>query len=64
MFAAMDTTSGALARILHLLAQHSDVQEKLRQEIIAACDEDGNIDYDTLVALPYLEAVCRESLRV
>lgn len=64
MFAAMDTTSGALARILHLLAQHPDVQEKLRQEIIEARGEDGDIDYDQLVSLPYLEAVCRESLRV
>ena len=36
LFAAMETTSGALARILQLLSEHQDVQEKLRQEIIAA----------------------------
>lgn len=64
MFAAMDTTSGALSRILHILAQHPDAQEKLRQEIIEAHHEDGDIDYDQLVALPYLEAVCRETLRL
>lgn len=64
MFAAMDTTSGALARLLHVLAQHPDVQEKLRQEIMEARREDGVIPYDQLVALPYLEAVCRETLRL
>ncbi|TCD71091.1 cytochrome P450-dit2 [Steccherinum ochraceum] len=64
MFAAMDTTSGALARIIHLLAQHPDVQEKLRAEIVEARRGDGDIDYDQLVTLPYLEAVCRESLRL
>lgn len=64
MFAAMDTTSGALSRILYTLAQHPDAQEKLRREIIEARHEDGDIDYDRLVALPYLEAVCRETLRL
>jgi len=29
----MVTTSAALARILHVLAQHPDVQERLRKEI-------------------------------
>ncbi|THH32686.1 hypothetical protein EUX98_g1503 [Antrodiella citrinella] len=64
MFAAMETTSGALARILDLLAQHPDVQEKLRQELAEARGNGDEIEYDRLVALPYLEAVCRESLRV
>ena len=62
-FAAMDTTSGALARILFLLSIHQDVQNKLRQEITAARKQ-GDLSYDELVALPYLEAVCRETLRV
>ena len=35
-FAAMDTTSNALARVLHLLSTHPDVQSKLRQEIVDA----------------------------
>ncbi|KIM41638.1 hypothetical protein M413DRAFT_152589 [Hebeloma cylindrosporum] len=62
-FAATDTTSGALARILWLLSVHQDVQNKLRQEITTA-RKSGDLGYDELVALPYLEAVCRETLRV
>lgn len=60
----METTSGALARILHKLAECQDVQEKLRQEIINARGDEENIPYDKLVSLPYLDALCRESLRL
>ena len=63
-FAAMDTTSSALARILHLLSTHQDVQSRLRQEIVEARSRNGNLEYDELAALPYLEAVCRETLRM
>ena len=59
----MDTTSGALARILHLLSTHQDVQKKLRQEIVDV-RRGGNLEYDKLVGLPYLDAICRESLRL
>ncbi|KAI0055540.1 cytochrome P450 [Artomyces pyxidatus] len=66
LFAATDTTSTALSRILHLLAQHPDVQEKLRQELNEAYarSRETELGYDELVELPYLEAVCRETLRV
>jgi len=64
-FAAMDTTSGALSRVLHLLSQHPDIQQKLRQEILGARAIAGEeITYDELVSLPYLDAVCRETLRL
>ena len=65
-FAGMDTTSNALARILYLLCEHQDVQEKLRKEIMDAHDANGGQDlpYDDLVELPYMDAVCRESLRL
>ncbi|TFK40022.1 cytochrome P450 [Crucibulum laeve] len=61
-FAAMDTTSTALSRILHVLSTHPEAQEKLRQEILSIGE--GEIPYDTLVSLPYLDAVCRETLRL
>jgi cytochrome P450 len=65
IFAAMDTTSNALSRILHMLATHPEEQEKLRQEILDAQQEYGeNIPYDELVALPFLDVVCRETLRL
>jgi len=65
-FAATDTTSGALSRIFHLLALHKDVQEKVRKEILDAKKENGGNDlsYDALVSLPYLDAICRETLRL
>ena len=62
-FAAMDTTAGALGRILFILSIHQDVQNKLHQEIREA-KKSGDLSYDELVALPYLDAVRRETLRV
>nr|BAK09468.1 cytochrome P450 [Postia placenta] len=64
IFAAMDTTSGALAHTLQLLAECPDVQDKLRAEILEAQGGEQEIPYDTLVDLPYLDAVCRETLRL
>jgi len=65
-FAAMDTTSSALSRIFWLLANHQDVQDKLRFEIREARTDSGlgDLPYDELVNLPYLEAICRETLRL
>ncbi|KAI0631283.1 cytochrome P450 [Trametes polyzona] len=65
-FAAMDTTSNALSLTLWRLAQNKDAQERLRQELSEAKDNCGidDIPYDDLVSLPYLDAVCRETLRL
>lgn len=48
---------------LSLIAKHPDVQEKLRKEILEASNGE-DLEYDTLVSLPYLDAVCRETLRL
>ncbi|OJT02010.1 Cytochrome P450 3A24 [Trametes pubescens] len=67
VLAAADTTSNALARIFHQLCLHSAVQEKLREEIIQARDDGTgklrDLDYDEVMELPYLDAVCRETMR-
>ncbi|PSR73291.1 hypothetical protein PHLCEN_2v10852 [Hermanssonia centrifuga] len=63
VFAATDTTSSAISRVLHLLAQHQDVQEQLRKEIVEA-RHGQDISYDQLLELPLLDAVCRETLRL
>lgn len=52
-----------MSRILLLLAEHPEVQQRLRAEIIEA-SQDEDLAYDTLMQLPYLDAVCRESLRL
>ncbi|KAF9482535.1 cytochrome P450 [Pholiota conissans] len=65
IFAAMDTTTNALARLLYLLSVHQDAQDKLRAEIKEAKErEGGELTYDTVVSLPYLDAICRETLRL
>ena len=63
----MDTTSNALSRTFHVLAQNPEAQEKLRAEIIEAqggAATASDIPYDDLIKLPYLDAVVRETLRV
>ncbi len=62
--AAMDTTSNALSITLYLLAKHPEAQAKLRQEIMDAQAGGKDLGYDDLVSLPYLDAVCRETLRL
>ncbi|KXN82785.1 Cytochrome P450 3A16 [Leucoagaricus sp. SymC.cos] len=61
--AGMETTSSAMSRILHLLSIHTDIQDRLRAEICGA-QKNGQLNYDQLVSLPYLDAVCRETLRL
>ncbi|KAJ2919030.1 hypothetical protein MD484_g1462, partial [Candolleomyces efflorescens] len=64
-FAATDSTSTSLSRTLHVLCEHQDVQDKLRAEIRKAHQEHGlRLPYDVIVALPLLDAVCRETLRL
>ena len=62
----MDTTSNGLSRIVHLLATHPEVQDKLRQEILDALSNNNGQDfsYDELSSLRFLDAVCRETLRL
>jgi cytochrome P450 len=66
IFGAMDTTSNALSRILCLLAAHPEVQDRVRQEILDALlkNEGQDLSYDELISLPFLDAVCRETLRL
>ena len=67
ILAGMDTTANSLARVLEILADQPDRQEKLRAEVIDALEadgEDGFVDFDKLMALSYLEAICRETLRL
>ncbi|KAI0928018.1 hypothetical protein AcW2_004165 [Taiwanofungus camphoratus] len=63
VLAATDTTSSVLAQILQHLARHPDKQERLRNEIMQA-RRDGDVPYDELMRLPYLDAVVRETLRL
>lgn len=72
MLAGNETSSTALTWILYLLSLHTDAQDKLRAEMIDLNDRltmcvcrSSRADYrDELNALPYLDAVVREGLRL
>ena len=64
LIAGQDTTTSAISRVLHLLSLNPNVQERLREEITVARQAEGDLEYDTLMSLPYLDAVCRETLRL
>ncbi|KAJ4473285.1 cytochrome P450 [Lentinula edodes] len=56
----------AMARLLHLLSKHPEAQDRLRQELVEAKrQKDGqDLTYNELTELPYLDAICRETLRL
>ncbi|VDB84027.1 unnamed protein product [Peniophora sp. CBMAI 1063] len=68
VFGGTETTSTILCRILHQLALDPSLQDRLREEIMDArrSQEGGeeSLSYDGLMALPLLDAVCKETLRV
>ncbi|CAL1682604.1 unnamed protein product [Lasius platythorax] len=63
--AGFETSSTTMAFTLYELAIHTEIQNKLRREILEALNEtDGNITYDMLLSLPYLDMVVSETLRM
>ncbi|KAH9934006.1 cytochrome P450 [Epithele typhae] len=66
VLAAMDTTSSALGRTLQTLAEHPEAQARLREEVTNALEnaDSGRLSYDELMGLPYLDSICRETLRM
>ncbi|KAG8718204.1 cytochrome P450-dit2 [Ceratobasidium sp. 395] len=66
IFAGHETTSGAITRALDMLSIYSEVQDRLRAEVSDFMSKagTGEIDRDKIDSLPYLDAVCREVLRL
>jgi cytochrome P450 len=66
--AGSDTTSTALSNAIYYLICHRHVLQRLRAELDAAVDKgvpyDMPIEHDRLSALPYLQAVVNETLRL
>ena len=62
--AGFETTGNMLSFCFYSLAVNPDCQEKLYQEVSSSVDANGNIDYDTLTKLPYLDACLSETLRI
>ena len=62
LVAGHETTSAAMSWTLFGLCQNLEAQRKLREELLALSTDDPTMDQ--LKALPYLDMVVRESLRL
>ena len=62
--AGYETTATTLTFASYELALNPEVQERLYEEVMTAVDSKGDIDYDDLAKLPYLDAVISETLRI
>ncbi|KAI9271435.1 cytochrome P450 [Sporodiniella umbellata] len=62
--AGHETTSNTLCWCLWLLAQHQEIQDSVRSESQVLFEEGKLCDYDAIQALPYLNSVFRETLRM
>nr|UUB32690.1 cytochrome P450 CYP6DE3 [Dendroctonus valens] len=62
--AGHETSSSTSTFVLFSLAQHQDIQEKVRDEINEVLERhDGKLGYDALMEMEYLDKVVRETLR-
>lgn len=57
----LNISSGALARVLHLLSTHPEIQDRLRAELNSTSSVEG---HNEIQSLKYLDAICREVLRL
>ncbi|KAI8050856.1 cytochrome P450 [Syncephalis plumigaleata] len=65
MIAGTDTTALTITWTMHLLIEHPECMERLRDEIATIYpDISVNATHDAVQSLPYLDAVIRESLRL
>ncbi|KAJ7596328.1 cytochrome P450 [Mycena floridula] len=66
IFGAQDTTSSTLSRILFELANNPTAQDRIRDEILEKLNGNltGRLEYEEISALPWLDAVIKETLRL
>ena len=66
LIAGYDTTATTLSYLSYALAKNPSVQEKLQEEVDQAFSESEGAfpDYSSIQALPYLDMVIHETLRV
>ncbi|XP_043283211.1 cytochrome P450 9e2-like [Venturia canescens] len=64
-FAGFETTSRVMCLTSHLLSYHPEIQDRLRTEIDSVLGgEEGNVTYESLAQMTYLDMVLSESLRL
>lgn len=67
MFEGHDTTTSGIAFTLYHLSRHSDIQQRVYEEIVdilGSTDKVGYVDHHALQELKYLEMVIKESMRI
>ena len=65
VIAGADSTANAICTMMDILSRNQIIQDKLRAELTEAQERfDNDIPHDELVALPYMDAFCRETLRL
>lgn len=66
VFGAVDTTTSAFSRLLHVLAQNPGMQDLIREEDRLAREQSGaeELEFKVLTSLTYTDAFIREVLRL
>lgn len=64
LVAGYETTATLLSYLFYSLATNPECQEQLLAEIEKHQDDKGEINYETLVQMPYLDACIQETLRL
>jgi cytochrome P450 len=64
MFEGHDTTSTAVTWAMHLFGCHTDIQQKVYEEIIQVCGDSTEITLEHLAQMKYLECCLKETLRL
>ncbi|XP_077554165.1 cytochrome P450 3A19-like [Haemaphysalis longicornis] len=64
LFAGLDGTAHTITAALYLLAEHPDIQERLRKHVRATSGINGNLSFEATGQLNYLDMVLKESMRV
>ncbi|CAD7092573.1 unnamed protein product [Hermetia illucens] len=59
-----ETSSILISNCIRCLAQHESAQQKLRDEINKTIEENGEVSFETLQELPYLDQCINECLRL
>ncbi len=62
--AGYETTSTALGFVAHVLVNRQDIQDRMREEINQLIETQGQLDYNTVTELTYMEAVLFETMRM
>ena len=64
LLAGYETTANLLSYLTYQLAVNPECQQTLVEEVQQCIDQNGTIDYEGIVGLPYLDACISETLRL